>query len=77
MAEKMDVEYNQFETCDNHRRIISLYCNEANCKIPICSLCMLNDHQNHDIKDVWEAEVRSSNQERKLSGVQRDPPERN
>ena len=44
----------QFEKCESHNREVSLFCNDTNCQKPICSLCMLKDHKNHDIKDFEE-----------------------
>ena len=44
----------QFPTCDIHNRVMTLFCNETNCRVPICSRCLINDHKNHGMKDFKE-----------------------
>ena len=43
-----------FDICEGHDREISLFCNEVGCKKAVCSLCLISDHKNHDIKDLQE-----------------------
>ena len=44
----------QFPTCEIHNRVMTLFCNETNYRVPICSLCLINDHENHGMKDFKE-----------------------
>ena len=50
----------QFESCEIHNRVMTLFCKETKCKTPICSICLLNDHKNHDMTDYqqWYVENR-------------------
>ena len=43
------------EKCEIHNRELSLFCVESPlCNKPICTLCMINDHKNHELKDLQQ-----------------------
>ena len=43
------------EKCEIHNRELSLFCVESPlCNKPICTLCMINDHKNHQLKDLQQ-----------------------
>ena len=42
----------EFETCERHNRLKTLYCNDVGCKRPICQLCMLQNHKTHGVEDI-------------------------
>ena len=44
----------EFESCAEHGREISLFCNDNQCKTPVCALCLVKDHKGHDIADLVE-----------------------
>ncbi len=35
--------------CDKHRQPHLLYCEEPNCKVSICALCIPESHQGHTV----------------------------
>ena len=43
------------EKCEIHNRELSLFCVESPlCNKPICTLCMINYHRNHEVKDFQQ-----------------------
>ena len=42
----------QFQICRLHGREISLYCRELLCKKAICQLCMIQNHNGHNVVDI-------------------------
>ena len=38
--------------CEKHDRVLSLYCNDPECRKPICQLCMLEEHREHNFVDL-------------------------
>ena len=43
------------EKCEIHNRVMSLFCVESPlCNKPICTLCMINYHRNHEVKDFQQ-----------------------
>ena len=53
-----EVQENKFEKCKEHSRDLSLFCQNAECKRPICQLCMIKEHRSHEVEDMakvlWE-----------------------
>ena len=45
--------------CEKHNREFILFCNENGCKRVICSICMKDDHKNHNFKDLEDAATES------------------
>ena len=44
----------EFESCKKHKREVSLFCKENDCKTPICSRCLTTDHKGHKFHDLQE-----------------------
>ena len=44
----------EFETCERHNRLKTLYCKDMGCNRPVCQLCMLQNHKTHDVEDIVE-----------------------
>ena len=44
----------EFETCERHNRLKTLYCKDVGCNRPICQLCMLQNHKTHKVEDIME-----------------------
>ena len=44
----------EFETCERHNRLKTLYCKDVGCNRPVCQLCMLQKHKTHDVEDIVE-----------------------
>ena len=42
------VEQETKRQCSQHERELNLFCNEPDCQISICLLCLKDDHMNHD-----------------------------
>ena len=42
------------EKCEEHKRGISLFCNEPKCQVPVCSLRVVRKHKGHDFRDFHE-----------------------
>ena len=40
------------EKCEKHDRVLSLYCDDPECRKPICQLCMLEEHREHNFVDL-------------------------
>ena len=46
---------NLLSRCEKHDREFILFCNESGCKQVICSVCLKEDHKNHDFTDLEDA----------------------
>ena len=42
----------KFDRCQEHDRKMSMFCKDAACEKPICSLCLFQDHNQHVICDI-------------------------
>ena len=42
------------QKCAKHGRETEFYCNEKDCKIPICAVCLVEDHIGHDVDERHE-----------------------
>ena len=40
------------EVCGNHGRVITLFCNNPECQMNICNVCMFEEHRNHNFVDL-------------------------
>ena len=40
--------------CTKHSKIQSIFCNESGCKMPICLMCLKDEHKGHDFCDLQE-----------------------
>ena len=45
----------KFDKCREHDREMSMFCKDATCEKPICSLCFIHNHNQHHISDIVEA----------------------
>ncbi len=41
--------------CPEHNRELGLYCKSQSCKKVICQRCFMQDHRDHDVKDLEDA----------------------
>ena len=57
----------KFDTCEDHNREMSLYCNGLECQMAVCSLCMIKEHKDHEIKDLQE--INKEKRETIVNGV--------
>ena len=58
MVEKTDVGRKQ---CSKHGKELNIFCNQAGCQMPICLMCLKDEHKAHDFSDLQEvAEERSA-----------------
>ena len=44
----------EFVLCDQHKRELSIYCNDEGCMKPICQLCLMKSHTGHKVVDRIE-----------------------
>ena len=44
----------EFESCKEHKRELSIYCNDENCMKAICQLCLMKSHMGHYVVDRIE-----------------------
>ena len=49
---KIKPEREEKELCEEHRKELILFCNESECKKPICLLCLKKSHKKHDVTDI-------------------------
>ena len=54
--------------CIEHKKEKNLYCTESDCEIPICVLCLKDEHKNHEFGDLDE--VMSERRKTLLANVQ-------
>ena len=47
-----EIQENKFKKCEEHSRDHSLFCQNAECKRPICQLCMIKEHRSHEVEDM-------------------------
>ena len=40
--------------CEEHRQELFLFCNEPECKKPICLVCLRRSHNKHDVMDIMD-----------------------
>ena len=40
--------------CIEHKKDMNLFCTESGCEIPICVLCLKDEHKNHEFGDLDE-----------------------
>ena len=50
----------KFEQYQQHERDVTLYCENSDCRQPICSMCLLNEHRTHDVKDILQDQSEKS-----------------
>ena len=43
-----------YDRCKDHRKELSLFCQEADCQIAICQACLIKYHRKHDIVELEE-----------------------
>ena len=46
----------KFDNCKEHDREMSMFCKDAACEKPICSLCFIQNHNQHHISDIVEVQ---------------------
>ena len=51
---RKNAENEMEEKCEEHKRGMSLFCNETKCQVPVCSLCVVRNHKGHDFQDFHE-----------------------
>ena len=39
----------EFTKCEQHNRPKSMYCKHVGCDIPVCQLCILQNHKTHEV----------------------------
>ena len=44
----------KFEQCKEHERDLSLYCQNVECQVEICQLCIIKEHCGHKVVDILE-----------------------
>ena len=44
----------RMELCKRHLREINIFCNDAECQKPICNLCMIDEHRDHNWVDLQQ-----------------------
>ena len=44
----------KFDNCLKHDREMSMFCKDATCEKPICSLCFIQNHNQHHVCDIVE-----------------------
>ena len=49
---KVQPDREKKEICEEHRKELILFCNEPECKKPICLVCLRKSHKKHDVTDV-------------------------
>ena len=58
MVERSPVKKSQTKgwerECQKHGKIQSIFCNESECQMPICLMCLKDDHKAHDFSDLEE-----------------------
>ena len=58
MVERSSLKKNQTEglekECEKHGKVQSIFCNESTCQMPICLMCLKDDHKTHDFSDLQE-----------------------
>ena len=58
MVEKPEVGRKQ---CSKHGKELNIFCNQSECQMPICLMCLKDEHKAHDFCDLQEvAEERSA-----------------
>ena len=58
MVEKPDMGRKQ---CSKHGKELNIFCNQSGCQMPICLMCLKDEHKAHDFCDLQEvAEERSA-----------------
>ena len=45
-------ERDEKELCEEHGKEVVLFCDEAECKKPICLVCLKKSHKKHDVTDI-------------------------
>ena len=46
----------KFDNCKEHDREMSMFCKDAACEKPICSLCFIQNHNQHHISDIVDVQ---------------------
>ena len=54
LIEHLKKEDASAEKCTKHGRETEFYCNEKDCKISICAVCLVEDHIEHDVDERHE-----------------------
>ena len=49
---KVQPDREKKELCEEHRKELILFCNEPECKKPICLVCLKKSHKKHDVTDI-------------------------
>ena len=54
------IRKDQKDVCRNHNIELSLFCEEPECRIPICGLCLKDDHKGHDFDGLQKSKEKRS-----------------
>ena len=56
--------------CEEHRQELFLFCNEPECKKPICLVCLRKSHNKHAVMDIMDDKTKIL--EKKISYIERN-----
>ena len=58
------------ELCEEHRKELILFCNETECKKPICLVCLKRFHKRHEVVDIVDEKRESL--KKKISFIEKN-----